>query len=193
MSSPSPVHRPSSTRVPTPPFDALDPELQQRLRPFLSESGALPNALLALVHHPALFDAWLPLATLLLNGSSFTPRQRELMIMRTAVVIGSDYEWGQHVVMSAGILDDDDRQRIPLGAGAEGWTPLEAALLSAVDELHDHAGIGDTTWARLAEELEVRQLVELPVLIGHYHLMAYALHALGVQPEDPSLRVPPRR
>jgi alkylhydroperoxidase family enzyme len=184
-------YRPPAPRIPMPPIDELDERGQQLLRPFVSDASPLPNALLALVHHAALFEAWLPLATQLLNGSAFSPRHRELVIMRTAVVIGSDYEWAQHVVISDPFLDDDDRARVVLGPGAPGWTPVEAALLTAVDELHEHAGISDTTWGRLAGELDERKLIELPVLVGHYHLMAFALHALGVQPEDPSLPVPP--
>ena len=36
----------------------------------------------------------------------------------------------------------------------------------------------------LAEHLDERQLVELPMLVGHYHLVAFALNSLGVQIED---------
>ena len=43
--------------------------------------------------------------------------------------------------MSADVLTDDDRQRIIAGPDASGWTPLEAALVRAVDELHHHSGI----------------------------------------------------
>jgi alkylhydroperoxidase family enzyme len=176
-----------------PSFEALRPEQQDMLRPYIDANGAVPHALLALVHHPALYEAWLPLATRLLTESAFSPRQRELMIMRNAVLVDSDYEWAQHVVISEGVLDDDDRRRILLGPAAPGWTPLEAALLSAVDELHDHAGLSDETWTRLGAELDERQLIELPVLVGHYHLMAFALHTLGVQPENPSLALPADR
>jgi 4-carboxymuconolactone decarboxylase len=99
------------------------------------------------------------------------------------VLIDSDYEWGQHVLMSAGILDDADRHRIVDGPAAPGWNALEATILAAVDELHARGGISDATWSSLAEELEREQLIELPMLVGHYHMLGFVLHALGV-PRD---------
>jgi 4-carboxymuconolactone decarboxylase len=190
MSPTGPGIQPTSPRVPMLRVDELDDEQLRLLAPFLDQFDVVPNVLLTVVRHPALFEAWLPLATLLLNGSSFTPRQRELVIMRTAVTVGSHYEWGQHVAMSQGVLDDHDRERIVAGPSAPGWTPLEAALLAAVDQLHARAGIDDATWAQLAAELDERQLIELPMLVGHYHMLAFAVHAIGVQPEPGSPPIP---
>ncbi|MCW2985874.1 MAG: hypothetical protein JWR63_3444 [Conexibacter sp.] len=39
-----------------------------------------------------------------------------------------------------------------LGASAPGWSPRQALLLQAVDELHAQATIGDELWARLARD-----------------------------------------
>ena len=60
---------------------------------------------------------------------------------------------------------------------------LEAALLRAADELHADACISDATWGVLAAQLDERQLIEVPMLIGHYHLVAFTLNSLGVQRE----------
>ena len=51
---------------------------------------------------------------------------------------------------------------------AEGWTELEAAVLRAADELHSDACITDDTWVVVAEYLDERQLIDLPVLVGQY-------------------------
>jgi hypothetical protein len=56
-------------------------------------------------------------------------------------------------------------------------------LLRAADELHSDARISDATWEGLARELDEPQLIELPILVGQYHLVAFALNSLGVQPE----------
>ena len=56
-------------------------------------------------------------------------------------------------------------------------------LLTAADELHDQSRISDATWAALAARYDEKQLIELPILVGQYHLVAFALNSLGVQVE----------
>jgi 4-carboxymuconolactone decarboxylase len=56
-------------------------------------------------------------------------------------------------------------------------------LIQAVDELHDDGKIGDDTWAALADRYDERQLIELPMLVGHYHMLAFTLNTLGVELE----------
>jgi len=57
-------------------------------------------------------------------------------------------------------------------------------LLRAADELHDDACITDATWAALAERYDVPQLIEVPMVVGQYHLVSYTLNSLGVQRDE---------
>ena len=70
-------------------------------------------------------------------GRKAPARDRELLILRTAVLCQAEYEWGQHrlIGQSAGI-SEAEIDRVRNGAAAEGWDPFDAALLSAVEELH---------------------------------------------------------
>ncbi len=70
-----------------------------------------------------------------------------------------------------------------MGDAAE-WDGFDGTLIAAADELHQESRISDRTWAALAEHYDDAQLIELPMLVGHYHLVAYALNSLGVQRED---------
>ena len=107
------------------------------------------------------------------------------MILRTAYRCGADYEWGQHVAIGrAAGLTDDEIQRIAEGPDA-GWTAEDAAKLRAVDELTDDHRISDATWSALAAVFDEQQLIELPMLSGHYALLAGALNSFGVQTEGP--------
>ncbi len=56
----------------------------------------------------------------------------------------------------------------------------DATLLQAADEFHDDCCITDDTWAELAQRYDVQQLIEIPMLVGHYHLVAMTLNTLGV-------------
>ena len=92
------------------------------------------------------------------------------MVLRVAWRTRSDYEWVQHVRLAHGLRRHrrGDRQRSRDGADADGWTPLEADLLAATDQLIDGYRIDDATWARLAEHLDERQLVEVVFVVGTY-------------------------
>ncbi|MGH9034115.1 MAG: carboxymuconolactone decarboxylase family protein [Acidimicrobiia bacterium] len=141
------------------------------------------NIFTTLVRHPGLFRRWLPFAGKLLSGK-LPARERELLILRTGWRCRSEYEWGQHVLIGlASGLTEEEIARVKNGADASGWDPFDAALLRAADELHDDNGISDATWDALAGRYDERQLIEVPMLVGQYHLVAYTLNTLGVQRE----------
>jgi 4-carboxymuconolactone decarboxylase len=152
-------------------------------------SGASPpgapaaNIFATLVRHPGLFRRWLPFGGKLLAGR-LPARDRELLVLRTGWRCRSEYEWGQHTLIarSAG-LAEGEIERVKEGPDAEGWEPLEATLLRAADELHDEGRIGDATWEQLASCYDEQQLIEVPMLVGHYHLVAFTLNSLGVERE----------
>lgn len=174
--------RPTDPRIPPLPASGHDEQVRELLRAVDPESTA-SNIFATLVRHPGLFRRWLPFGGKLLAGR-LSARHRELAVLRTGWLCRSEYEWGQHVILArrAGI-DEAEIERVRRGPDAPGWTELEAALLQAADELHTGACISDATWAVLAAELDERQLIEVPMLIGHYHLVAFTLNSLGVQLE----------
>jgi alkylhydroperoxidase family enzyme len=178
--------RPTSPRIE--PLDlATADEQTKELLGSLAVPGAAgvsaANIFATLVRHPGLFRKWAPFGGKLLAGK-LSPRDRELLILRTGWRCQSVYEWGQHVriARSAGITDEEI-ERVKAGADAGGWEAFEATLLRAADELHDDACITDSTWAALAERYDTQRLIEVPMLVGHYHMVAYALNSLGVQRE----------
>ena len=143
------------------------------------------NIFATLARHPELFKAWMPFGGYLLTAGTLSGRERELLILRTAVNCASPYEWGQHVRISlAGGIDRETIDRVADGPDADGWSESEAALLRAADELHGHAKISDDTWAELAATYDERQLIEIPMLIGQYHMVAFALNSLGVEQDE---------
>jgi alkylhydroperoxidase family enzyme len=175
--------RPQTPRIP--PLD--DDEMDDDTRALIGEVR-LPNALAAnifetLVRHPGLYRRWMPFAGKLLAGK-LPARDRELLILRTAWRCASPYEWGQHTRLAkAAEISDEEIDRVAAGADAPGWDPFDRTLLTAADELHDDACITDATWAALAARYDERQLIEVPMLVGQYHMVAFALNSLGVQRE----------
>jgi alkylhydroperoxidase family enzyme len=143
------------------------------------------NIFRTLARHPDLFRNWMPFGGYLLVGGAIPATERELMILRTAVRCRSSYEWGQHVRVSEQMgIDRETIDRVIEGPRAGGWTEHEAALLRAVDELHDDNRISDSTWKALAGAYDETQLIELTLLIGQYHMVAFALNSLGVELDE---------
>lgn len=144
-----------------------------------------------LARHERTFGSLMQLGRRLVMGAALSFRDRELLILRTAWNCRSDYEWGQHVqIAAAGGVDHATIDRIPVGPDAPGWTDRERLMLRGADELHATAAIDDTTWAGLELALDEAELIELPLLVGYYHLVAFALGALRIQPETDLDRLP---
>jgi 4-carboxymuconolactone decarboxylase len=157
----------------------------QALLEGVSVVGSEANIFTTLIRAEGLTRRWLPFGGKLLNGK-LPARDRELLILRTGWNCQADYEWAQHVVIGrdAG-LTPEEIGRVPQGPDAP-WSPFDATLLRAADELHATWCIADPTWAALAERYDVQQLIELPMLVGAYHMVAMTLNSLGVQ-LDPGL------
>jgi alkylhydroperoxidase family enzyme len=157
----------------------------QLARNNLTPHGNEPLAIFAtLAHHPKLLASWLPFGGRLLEGGSLDRRFTELIILRTAYNTGNVYEWGQHVEISrARGIEQAAIERIAAGPEVDGWSPLEALLLRATDELHIKRYVTNATWEALAEHLDEARLIELCFLVGHYEMLAMFLRTVGVQLE----------
>jgi alkylhydroperoxidase family enzyme len=143
------------------------------------------NALGTLARYPALTRAYHTFNGHVLFATSLSARQRELLVLRVAAVRQAEYEWAQHVVQAgdAGI-DAGEIARVAEGPDAPGWSPIERAMLSAVDELVDGAEITDATWKVLAGEFDEQQLMDLVFTVGAYDLLAMAFKSFGVELDD---------
>ncbi|WNG86664.1 carboxymuconolactone decarboxylase family protein [Mycobacterium sp. ITM-2016-00317] len=137
------------------------------------------NVLGTLAHHPALAQAYFTFNGHLLLATTLSERQRELLVMRVAAVRKCGYEWAQHlfVARDAG-LTDEEIGRIAYGPDAPFWTPLEAAMLRATDELIHEGAIGEPTWATLAGELDIQQLLDLIFTVCGYDTLARLFSSL---------------
>lgn len=157
----------------------------------LERDGRIFNIFATLARHPALLRRWLVFGNHVLGKSTLPPRERELAILRMGWLCRAEYEWGHHVAMGkeAGVTDLEIR-RISKGAGALGWSPFEAALLKAVDELHADSFISDATWQSLAQRYNEQQLLDLVFTAGQYKLVCMALNSVGVQLEEGYERFP---
>ncbi|MGH9084554.1 MAG: carboxymuconolactone decarboxylase family protein [Acidimicrobiales bacterium] len=171
-------------RIPPLPKEGRDPRTVEILDGLGGSFGRELNIFATLAHHPKLLKRWSAFGGTLLYGGRLAERDRELLILRAGYLCGAHYEWGQHVLIGrAAGLTDAEIARIAAGPDADGWSPEDASLLRAVDELHADSRIGDATWEQLAARLDEQQLIEVCMVVGQYHLVAFTLNSLGVEPE----------
>jgi 4-carboxymuconolactone decarboxylase len=157
-------------------------------RPDLYLSGApdappMPVVLELFAHHVPLSDTWMTFTDVLAGeDSQLEPAHREILILRVAWRTGSGYEWNQHRRMGgeAG-LSEEQLEAVVDGASADVWSPLERALLRAVDEFVDDFALGDATWDALSASFGPAPLLELLFVIGGYLSLAGVLNSIGLR------------
>jgi alkylhydroperoxidase family enzyme len=166
------------------------------------DAPPMPVVLEMFAHHLPLGASWLPFTEMLAGeDATLTATHRELLILRVAWRTRSGYEWAQHARMGADAgLSDTQIDAVPEGPSATVWTPLEQALLRAVDEMIDDNEVSDTTWADLASQFAPPEIFELLFVIGGYLCLAAVLNSIGLQgtlppgaPSAPSAPSAPKR
>lgn len=148
----------------------------------LAGLSQLPEIVRTMLRHPELFALHTDVGLQLLARGALSLRDRELAILRIAWLCQAPYEWGEHVMVGKRFgLTSEDIARVIDGPDAEGLDEHESAILRAVDELHGDAMISEATWGTLAERLDERQLIELPIIVGQYQTVAYYQNSLRLR------------
>lgn len=143
------------------------------------------NVLGALAYHPELAHAFFTFNGHLLSATSLTPRQRELLILRTAVLRQSEYEWAQHVIIAGDVgISRDEVAQIAWGPDFSLWSEADAALLRTADELVADGIIGDATWATLNAHLSTQQILDVIFTVGAYETLGWMLRSFGVELDE---------
>lgn len=136
-------------------------------------AGAL-NVYRVMAHHPALLRAWTDLRAHVVQGSSLTPKQSEVVILRTGVRRQSDYEWVHHVVR--GFDCDLSMARIAALRGAlDGIEPADRLLAKAVDALIDENALPRTIQDALIDSVGVQGMLDVIATVGFYTTLSYLL------------------
>jgi 4-carboxymuconolactone decarboxylase len=114
-----------------------------------------------------------------------SPRQREIVFLRTGWNHQSDYEFGQHrnIGGRAG-LTDEEILNIARGPDTPGWAPIDKVLMMAADDLFATSDITDKTWAELDQHYNDLQKVDVIVGVAQYTLVCMVLKSVRVQLDD---------
>lgn len=183
-------HQPlTAPRVPT-----LDPpDWTPAIRTMLDPSGngrPVANVYRTYAQHPALYAPRQVLSEYIRTRSTLSPRVREMLILRIGFLCQSAYEWAAHARAGrAAGLSADEIRRIAEGPAA-GWSPDDAAILRAVDEMFNDDRVAMGTLATLATRFDRRQLLDVLITAGGYRMVSMSLNTFGVAPEPNSEPLP---
>lgn len=161
------------------------PEQIERLAKSRQKDGSVLNIFRTLVRSPDAFRAFSWWGGYVLGRNSLSPRDREIAILRVGWLCKSGYEWTQHhrIGLQSG-LNEAEIERIKSGAGAEGWTVAERALIAAVDDLNRDHFVSNPSWAELAKHFGERQCMDLVFTVGQYTQVSMILNSFGVQLDE---------
>jgi 4-carboxymuconolactone decarboxylase len=182
-----------------PPYD--DPTAEELGRWMPPSSPVEPLVLFrTLCRNLPLASAMLPLGSFQLSKrSTLTVRQRELVVLRTCARLGAEYEWGVHAVAYAAAAGLDEATiNSTVHRASDAFSADDAVIVRFVDALIDmsndiRGGGAVNTEAAFDDAhrlLGDERLLELTVLCGWYHSIAFVCRVAEVPDESWAARFP---
>jgi 4-carboxymuconolactone decarboxylase len=175
------------SRMPLTPAD----QQSAPIREFIARRGEL-NLFRQLAHAPAVFVGWTQMLDEILDSPTFTPRMRELIILRVAHLQNAPYELTQHtdLARSAGLTE---RQINAITDASDpgdledaGFSPTERTVLDAVTELCTTRHLSEESFAAVHGVLGDEAVTELLMIISCYYGLALVLNAVELDADTTS-------
>jgi alkylhydroperoxidase family enzyme len=184
--------QPSKPRIEPLPEAQWTDEHKQRIAQFVPAGARPGNSFRTLLNVPELVDQTMTFYRYVSQNSSLPPRIRELLMLRTAWLHGSDVIWRERVPSARQAGLGDDLRRIAEGPAAAGWDPFEANLLRMVDQLFRNSFVNDSVFNMMATRYNPCNLMDAGMTVADIASLALLYNTLGVQPDDapPADRMP---
>ena len=171
------------------PLADFEPAMKQRLEALW---GTPPNLYHCLANHPGLVAAWSDFSRALRHDTR-TPRAlRELVILRGAQLMRSEYEWAQHLKMArkAGV-SDAQIEALASWRNSNLFDAREKAAL-ALAEAVTQGKVSDEVYAEAMKNFDHHDYVELSITAAFYAMVGRMLDAMGVQLEPDAREYSPK-
>jgi 4-carboxymuconolactone decarboxylase len=174
----------SKPRVAPLPEAQWTDEHRKRVAEFIPTGARPGNGFRTLLNVPDLVDRTITLYRYVSQQSSLPPRIRELLMLRTAWLHGSDMIWRERVPSARKAGLGKDLRRIAEGPTAAGWDPFEANLLRMADQLFRNSFVNDAVFDTMATRYHTCNLMDAGLTVADIASLALLYNTLGVQPDD---------
>jgi len=173
------------------PRAAWDPALAAVVDTMTPPGGAPLGLFPRFAHSPR---AWAKFSGGALSGKHpLTPRQREIVILRTAARTGGEFEWTTHATMfaaKAGFTPEQVRSTFDGAADDGNWDAADALLIATIDTLLATKKLTQAKFDALHAEFDAAQIFEIIQLVAFYHGVSLICGALDIPPEAAMGRFP---
>jgi 4-carboxymuconolactone decarboxylase len=151
----------------------------ESIRQWAAHRGNL-NVFRLLANAPNVFGGWTTMVDELFDSTTFSPRMREVIILRVAHLQGSPYELSQHVPLARASGLTEQQIDAICGTGdldAAGFSPTERAALDVVTELCTTRQLRDDSFTKAQAIFGDEVFTELLMIISCYYGLALVLNA----------------
>lgn len=142
------------------------------------------NVYRVMAHHPDLLKAWAGLRRHVVRDTSLGPVRSEVVILRTGMHLGSDYEWAHHV-SRARALGMSDARIASLKGAPDHMSPEDAILARAVDALMHHNKITPQEAENVASLTGKAGVMDLIATVGFYTTLGFILNSFDTPIDAP--------
>ena len=161
------------------------PNSTSLLKPY-EKNGQVPNFYVEFSKNEEMMRNWNVFKSYIMNDSTLSARDTELIFLRAGWLTQSDYLFKLHMedARTAG-LSDSDIQNIQIDdTSSVSWGDSDLAILNGVDEIFLDTFIGDDTWNSLESIYTVEQLIDFLLIAGDAFLEAFAIKSMNIPPDD---------
>ena len=141
------------------------------------------NVYRVMAHNPALVRAWVDLRQHIVLDTSLGRERSEIVILRAATHLKSDYEWNHHLARSRTLGLSDQRIASLRGPLSE-MTSEDAILAGAVDDLMAGARVQPQTLASLMQLVGKEGTLDLMATVGFYATLGFILNTFEPPLDD---------
>jgi alkylhydroperoxidase family enzyme len=170
----------------------LDPILQQMFAKRRALGGAIINLYIATGHSPKFTEAGRVMGNTIRFESIVPRRLVELTIVRTAQIVGSNYELNQHIpFMRMCGYSDAEIAALPNWQVSNLFDDRQRALLGYVDQMANRGDVDDQTFATLQKFFTSKEIVEITYTVGSYYSTGLITKALKIDVENDGRQTAP--
>lgn len=150
------------------------------------EEGSKTNIMMVMANNPDLGKAYNAFGKHILVTNTVPLRERELVVMRVAWLVQSEYEWHNHVGYCLNLgMSLEEIAAIKDGADSTfPFSDFDRAVMRGCDELVRNNDLSDATWEALSQGFDRKQMMDYVAMIGSYVQTSWMITAFRMPLED---------
>jgi len=157
------------------------PFIREAFEKMEAQNQRIINLFRVASHSQHIARNFLRLGSAIKRDEDFSPKLREIAILRVGYLCGSFYEYTKHVVLGKQKgLTQQQIDEIPYWVSSKIFDKQERAVLAYTDEVTRVVQVRDETFAELKNYFSEEQIVKLTATIGYYGMVCRMLVPLQI-------------